>query len=350
MSGHVLLYGASGYSGRLVARELLARGVRPVLAGRDANKTAAVAAELGCEWHAARVDDPSALATMLDGAAVVLNAAGPFAHTALPIVSACLARGTDYLDLAGEVPVVARLAAMHAAARARGVMVMPSVGFDVVPTDALLAHVARRCPGGRALTSAVSRPAFLSPGSAKTLLENVDLGVVRRDGVITPLRLGSIERTFDFGNGPRPCLNVSFVDVVTAYFTTGIPNVTTFAEATPLLRLVPFGLMMASWLRTSVGGAVGRALADAVWSDPPGRTDTRAIRMTIVAECENGHRRARARLTTPEAYDFTGVTAAAVAMRVLGGDREPGFQTPARLFGPDFVLGLPGVVREDLDA
>ncbi len=137
---------------------------------------------------------------------------------------------------------------------------------------------------------------------------------------------------------------------MTAYFTTGIPNVTTFAEATPLLRLLPLGLMLAPWLRTSIGAAVGHALADAVWSDPPGRTDTTAIRMTIVAECENGRRRARARLTTPEAYDFTGVTAAAIAMRVLGGDREPGFQTPARLFGPDFVLGLPGVVREDLDA
>jgi short subunit dehydrogenase-like uncharacterized protein len=73
--------------------------------------------------------------------------------------------------------------------------------------------------------------------------------------------------------------------------------------------------------------------------------------MAIVAECEGADgRRVRARLTTPEAYAFTGVVAAAIAARVAAGEHEPGFQTPARLFGPDFVLGLPGVAREDCDA
>jgi len=249
------------------------------------------------------------------------------------------------------VPAVARLATLHATARTRRVMILPSVGFDVVPTDCLAAHVARRCRRGRTLTTAVSRPGFLSPGSAKTLLAHVDLGVARRAGEIRPLRLGSLERRFDFGSGPRPCLNVSFVDLVTAYFSTGIRDITTFAEATPLLRLLPVGVAMAPWLRTPVGDAVGRALADLVWRDPPGGVDTRRFTMTVVAEVEDDDgARARARLTTPEAYDFTGVTAAAIAVRVLAGDVESGFQTPARLFGPDFVLTLPGVTREDLAA
>jgi short subunit dehydrogenase-like uncharacterized protein len=229
-------------------------------------------------------------------------------------------------------------------------MIMPAVGFDVVPTDCLAAHVARRLRHGRSLTLAVSRPAFLSPGSAKTLLENADLGLARRDGAITPLRLGSVEREFDFGAGPRPCLNVSAADIVTAYYTTGIPNVTTFVEATPLLRLLPLGLLMAPWLRTPTGAAVSRALADAVWRDPPGSVDPATVSMHVIAEVEDDNgRRARARLTTPEAYAFTGTTAAAIACRVLAGDHEPGFQTPARLFGPDFVLSLAGVSRQDLE-
>ena len=237
-----------------------------------------------------------------------------------------------------------------AVARARGIMIMPGAGFDVVPTDSLAAHVARRLRGAHTLTMAVSRPAFLSPGSAKTLLENVDLGVGRRGGVVVPLALGSIERAFDFGAGPRPCLNVSFADVVTAFYTTGIPNITTFAEATPLLRLLPFGLLLAPWLRTAAGDALGRMLADAVWHDPPGATEPRTVSMAIVAEVENARgERARARLTTPEAYDFTGAIAAAIARRVQAGEHESGFQTPARLFGPDFVLSLPGVTRRDLD-
>jgi short subunit dehydrogenase-like uncharacterized protein len=349
MTGDILIYGATGYSGRLVARALRDAGLQPIIAGRDPARTEATAAALALPYRIARVDDPATLARALAGVAVVVNAAGPFSHTVDAVVRACLAGGAHYLDLCAEVPVLQRLTALHADARDRGVMIMPGVGFDVVPTDSLAAHVARRVRSARSLTLAVSKPAFLSPGSAKTLLENVDLGVARRNGAITRLALGSIERSFDFGAGPRACLNVSFADVVTAFHTTGIPNITTFAEATPLLRLLPFGLLLAPWLRTPAGDALGRALADAVWRDPPGGTDPSTISMAVVAEVEDGNGgRARARLTTPEAYDFTGTIAAAIARRVHAGEAEPGFQTPARFFGPDFVLSLPGVARHDL--
>jgi short subunit dehydrogenase-like uncharacterized protein len=146
-------------------------------------------------------------------------------------------------------------------------------------------------------------------------------------------------------------VNVSLADLVTAYFTTGIPDITTYAEATPVLRLLPFGRLVSPWLRTPAGALLGRTLADVLWSRPPAEDAVRAMTMAIVAECEGPDgRRVRARLTTPEAYAFTGVVAAAIAARVAAGEHEPGFQTPARLFGPDFVLGLPGVAREDCDA
>jgi len=349
MPGDILIYGATGYSGTLVARGLRELGILPLIGGRDAARTEATASQLGLSHRIARVEDPATVAAALDGVAVVVNAAGPFSQTAGPVVQACLERGVHYLDLCGEVPVLERLAALHSLARKRGIMIMPSVGFDVVPTDALAAHVARRLPGCQTLTLAVSRPAFLSPGSAKTLLENFDLGVARRCGVVRRLPLASIERTFDFGAGPQPCVNVSLADIVTAFYSTGIPNITTFAETTPLLRLLPFGLPLAPWLRTSAGEALGRAMADVVWRSAPTRTSPSAGSMAIVAEVEDSRgRRACARLTTPEAYDFTGTAAAAIATRVCAGDYEPGFQTPARLFGPDFVLSLPGVARRDL--
>jgi short subunit dehydrogenase-like uncharacterized protein len=324
--------------------------VRPVLCGQDGGRIEATASALGLPHRAARVDDSAALAGALDGVSLVVNAAGPFSQTAMKLVESCLEFRVHYLDLCAEVPVLQQLASLHSAARERGLMIMPAVGFDVVPTDSLAAHLAQRVRRGRSLTLAVSRPAFLSPGSAKTLLENADLGVARRGGAIQPFRLGSVERAFDFGAGPRPCLNVSSADIVTAYYTTGVPNITTFVEATPLLRLLPLGLLMAPWLRTPSGSAVARTLADAVWRDPPGGIDPAAVSMQIIAEIEDGGgRRARARLTTPEAYAFTGATAAAIACRVLAGDHEPGFQTPARLFGPDFVLSLGGVSRQDLE-
>jgi short subunit dehydrogenase-like uncharacterized protein len=87
------------------------------------------------------------------------------------------------------------------------------------------------------------------------------------------------------------------------------------------------------------------------WTDAlpanPGSSEGRT--MVVVAEVEDANgRRACARLRTPEAYEFTGLSAAAIARRVLDGDVEPGFQTPARVYGRDFVLGFAGVVREDL--
>ena len=346
----VLVYGATGYSGGRVTHALLQLGIRPVLCARDSARTKAAADALRLAHRVAQVHDAASVVAALENVSVVINAAGPFSHTAAPLVQACLERRIDYLDLCAEVPVLERLASLHATARARGVMIMPAVGFDVVPTDSLAAHLARRFRGGHALTLAVSRPAFLSPGSARTLLENVDLGLARRGGVVRALRLGSIERTFDFGAGARPCLNVSFADIVTAWHTTGIPNITTFAEATPWLRLLPMGLALAPWLRTSTGTTLGQLLADAVWRDPPGNVDPGQVSMTVVAEIEDtAGRRGRARLTTGEAYDFTGTAAATIAARVLIGDREPGFQTPARLLGPDFVLALPGVSRCDVE-
>jgi len=349
-TGHVLVYGATGYSGKLTVEVLRGLGVVPIVAGRDPARTEALAAAIGSAHRVARADDPSAIGAMLDGIAVVVNAAGPFTATAEPIVEACLERGVHYLDLNAEVPVLERLSARHAQARARGVMVMPAVGFDVVPTDCLAAHVARRVRRARSLAVAVSRPAFLSPGSAKTLLEHVVLGVARRDGALQPFRLGSVERAFDLGPGLIACLNVSAADLVTAFHTTGIREITTFVEATPLLRLLPFGPLVEPWLRTPVGAALGRALSDAVWGGPPRHVDPSTRSMTCVVEIEDdAGRKARARLTTPEAYAFTGTTAGTIAARVLAGDFEPGFQTPGRLFGPDFVLTLAGVAREDLE-
>src|SRR6185503_13464476 len=84
--------------------------------------------------------------------------------------------------------------------------------------------------------------------SAKTLVEAVDAGVVRRGGALTRLPLGSRERYFDYGDGPRQSLNVSWGDVATAYYTTGIPNIETYVEATPLVQATLAGSRYFGWL------------------------------------------------------------------------------------------------------
>src|SRR5262249_3455291 len=112
-----------------------------ILAGRNEARLAAIAGSLGLSSRAAGIQD---LASALRDVAVVVNAAGPYAGTASAVVSACIEGGASYLDLSGEVHAIEAVARRDAQARARGVMLMPAVGFDVVPSDCLALHVTRR--------------------------------------------------------------------------------------------------------------------------------------------------------------------------------------------------------------
>jgi short subunit dehydrogenase-like uncharacterized protein len=346
----LLLYGATGYTGRLILAQALALGLRPILAGRDDRKLAAVAAPHGLAYRVASLDDPGALVAGLDGIGAVLHAAGPFSATARPMVDACLHAGVHYLDVTGEVLVLEEIAARHAAAAARGVMLLPAVGFDVVPSDCLAAHVARRLPHARRLALGIAGLTLATRGSARTFVElPASTPRVRRDGVLVSVTPGTLERPFDYGAGPRPSMCVSWGDLTTAYFTTGIPDVEVYFEATPVLRAAMTSARMYGWLLATPPWQAILKASTALLPDGPSEAERATTSMVIVAEAEDCHGgRTAARLRTPQAYTFTAVSAATVARRVLAGDVEPGFQTPGRHFGPDFVLGLPGVTREDL--
>lgn len=352
MSDPVLIYGATGYSGRLLTRYACEIGLRPILCGRNPAKLEAVARPLDLEYRVATIVDPETLAAALCDVQVVINTAGPFSQTARPVVDACLRASVHYLDITAEVSVIESLAQRDAEARRGQVMLMPAVGFDVVPSDCLAAHVVRRLPRARRLAIGVTNMHFVTRASAKTLFEAVNFGAVRRRGVLARVPLGSMERMFDYGDGPRPSINVSLGDLVTSYYTTGVPNIETYVDGTPLMR----GLLMlcrtfGPILATAPGQAWLAALGELLPEDPTnGDASLPRRTMTVVVEAEDGaRRRARARLCTPEAYAFTRVTAAAVIARVLSGDLEVGFQTAARVYGSDFVLSLPDVRREDLE-
>jgi len=350
MSEPLLIYGATGYTGRLVAEGALKLGIRPLLAGRNEAKLAAMAQRLGLDYRVVHLGEPQQLDRALRDIRVVLHAAGPFSQTAMPMVEACLRRGVHYLDITAEIRVIEDLARRDADARQRQVMIMPAVGFDVVPSDCLAAHVHRRLRTARRLIIALSGFRSMTRGTAKTLVEGADFGVVRRDGALSLVPLGTLQRWIDYGDGPRLSLNISWGDVATAYYTTGIPNVETYYEITPMLRTAFFANRYLGWLlRTDLAQVWLKAHVD-VLPEGPSDTERDSLEMAIVAEAEDAEgRRVMARLRTPEAYSFTGVTAPAIIQRVLQDDFEPGFQTPARVYGADFVLSFPGVSREDVE-
>jgi short subunit dehydrogenase-like uncharacterized protein len=350
MKGPLLVYGATGYTGKLIAHAARLEGLDMILGGRSASRLSSLASELGVPSRAAVLDDAAAVERMLSGVRVVLNAAGPFHATAPPLIDACVRSGVHYLDVTGEAGVIAEAAAWHERAKDGGVMVMPAVGFDVVPSDCLAHHVARRVATPKKLFIGLSGLDLLTRGSAKTIVMQVGDPVwVRRGGALTRVPAGALERAFDYGGGSRPSVAVTWGDVVSAYFSTGIPDITVYSEATPAVR-------MHHALVQSFGWAIAMTrwremlMAASQWM-PEGPTDEDRRRRTTVivvdVEDDRGHVET-SRLTTPDAYSMTASTATAVARRVLAGDYEAGFQTPARVFGSDFPLSIEGVQRIDV--
>jgi short subunit dehydrogenase-like uncharacterized protein len=351
MTQNFLLYGASGYTGALVARMAAGRGMTPILAGRDASKVAPLASEFGFEQRTFGLDDPRALDAALEDVPVVLHCAGPFSRTSKPMADACLRTGTHYLDITGEVTVFESLAARDAEARDAGVMLLPGVGFDVVPSDCLAAHLKSRLPSATRLTLAISGTGRLSHGTMTTMVENMDRGgLVRRGGRLTPVPAAWKTREVDFGRGPVTATTIPWGDISTAFHSTGIPNIETYAALPSSARLMmkasrPFRRLLATpRVKAYMKGRVNRMPAG------PSDEERRRGASYVWGEVEDdaGARRA-SRLRGPEGYTLTAMSALAAAAHVLAGRHQPGFQTPSRAYGPDFILEIEDVTREDLD-
>jgi short subunit dehydrogenase-like uncharacterized protein len=350
MTTQCLIYGANGYAGEAAARLAVAQGLTPVLAARDGAKLEPLARELGLEARVATLDDPAALDAALRGAALVLHCAGPYKFTSRQMADACLRAGAHYLDLTGEIPVFEALAARDAEAKARGVMLMPAVGFDVVPTDCLALHLKQRLPSATRLTLAfqVVGPAGLPPGTQRTAIELISFGDrVRRAGKLVVPEPGEKLLSVDFGQGPVQTARLTWGDVFTAYHSTGIADIEVYVALPPAVRGQMRIMKSMRWL---FGWGPVRALLLRTVRPGPSAAARAATVTHVWGEVSDAQgRRAAARLHGPEAgLVWTTRAALAVVKKVLAGQVAPGYQTPAKVYGADLVLECEGVVREDI--
>jgi len=348
-----LLYGANGYTGELIARRAVAAGLRPVLAGRSATPIARLAGELGLEHRVASVDDAAALDAAIGDGPLVLSCAGPFSRTASDVASACIRRGAHYLDITGEMGVFESLAARSRDAERAGTMLLPGVGFDVVPSDCLAVHVASRLPSATHLSIAIQGATRMSRGTGLTSLEGFGAGrgsgAVRRAGRIVRVSPAWKTRVVDLGAGPVRVTTMPWGDVSTAFHSTGIPNIEVYmAIPASLRRVLRYGRPL---LPVLASAPVRRWLEGRVRRGAPGPTAGQRARgwSRFWAEArDDSGRVATARLLAPEGYELTVRASLECVRRVLNGHWRPGFQTPAKAYGADLVLAIGGVRREDL--
>ena len=343
-----MIYGANGYTGELIAREAVRRGMRPVIAGRSASAIVPLAENLHLDHRVVALEDATALDDALGAVTLVLHCAGPFARTSRPMVEACLRKRVHYLDITGEVEVFEACAGRSNAARAAGVMLLPGTGFDVAPSDCLAAHLKSRLPTATHLALGFQIASSVSRGTATTMVENIHRGgLVRRDGALTRVPPGYKTRVIDFGRGPATAVTIPWGDVATAFHSTGIPNVEVYMAAPAETRAM---LMFARVAGPLLGTPpLQRLLKAAIRRAPRGPSaELRATaRSYLWGEARDGDRTAVSRLDAPESYALTVQTALAAVGKVRSGAARPGFQTPSLAFGKDFILEIEGVTRTD---
>jgi short subunit dehydrogenase-like uncharacterized protein len=343
-----LIYGATGFTGELIARLAVGGGLKPTLAGRTRDAVVRIASELGLEYRRFALDDSPAVEEGLSGMKAVLHCAGPFVRTFQRLSDACLKTGVHYLDVTGEIGVFEALAARDGEAKKAGVMLLPGVGFDVVPSDCLALHLKRRLPSATHLSLGFQSSGRLSRGTLTTTVENLPRGgFVRRDGVITSVPAAWKTRRIDFGRGERKAITIPWGDIATAFHSTGIPNIDVFLAAPLALRVA---LRASRLVRPLLGRPLLQGfLLGRVRRLPPGPSveERAGGRCYLWGEAHDAAARVVARLQTPEAYALTAETALAACRKVLAGEAPVGFQTPAMAYGPDFVLEVPGVIRTD---
>ncbi len=350
MDDSFLLYGAYGYTGELITRMAADFNLRPVLAGRDEKRLQALAERHGFDYLAFSLDDTPALTHALQKVPVVLHVAGPFKYTAIPMIEGCLETKTHYLDITGEVDVFELAQRFGAAAEQNEIMLMPGVGFDVVPTDCMAKFLHEQLPSATHLQLAFAGlGGGASQGTALTMAENLgQASAVRKNGRLTPVPLGHKTMTVPFSaDRSLYTMSIPWGDLSTAYYTTGIPNIETYMSFPPrAYRMVKLQRYFNWLLRTSLVKNIARRRIKA---GPPGPTDEERERSRSLVwgkVWDDNENEFAARIETLEGYTLTATTALMIAKRVLNGDFAMGYQTPAGAYGADLIMEVESTFRE----
>jgi short subunit dehydrogenase-like uncharacterized protein len=348
-----MIYGANGFTGTLAAKVAVARGERPILAGRNAEALDKLGRELDLPVRVFDLSSAEMAARELSDVGVVLCCAGPFKRTAEQMLAACEISGTHYVDITGELDVFEWVHARSERWQKAGIVALPGAGFDVVPSDCLAAMLKRDQPDATRLRIGFkSSHGKMGPGTGKTMYDALIHGArVRRKGSVVSMPSDEMVARFRFeGAREEPAVGVSWGDVSTAYYSTGIPDIECFiglpANAIDGVKRMPKAkkLLGHPLVQRQVEKLIERFVKG------PSEEERRTGHMFLVGEAEGPNGRAKKRMVLPDGSIFTAEAAVEISLRVLAGEVAPGAQTPSMAFGPDFVTTLKNVRVEALPA
>ena len=348
-----MLFGATGFTGELTARALVARGARPVLAGRSRDRVQALAEELGgLESAVADVARPESVRALVEGGDVLVATVGPFGRFGEPAVRAAVDAGAHYLDSTGETPFIRAVFERHGpAAEGAGCGLLTAFGYDFVPGN-LAGALALREAGDAAVrvdtayfwSGAASSGAMSGGTRASAAGVMLEPGLAFRGGRLVTERTGRRVRAFTLAGRDRPAMSVGGtehfalprihptlrdVGVYVGWFGPATRAVQAVGAGASLLGRVPGA-------RAAMGAVIGRVVKGSTGGpDAAARASSRSTIVAVAADA-TGAPLATVRLEGVNGYDFTGEALAWGAMRAAdGGLQSTGALGPVDGFGLD---------------
>ena len=320
--GALLIYGATGYTGRLITSHVKNLGLNFIVAGRDGLKVADLGESLDVPSRIFDLENEHQIDTHLNGIRVLLNCAGPFMRTAKPLTQACIRNGVHYLDIAAELDSYHLAERYSEDARAANVMLLPGCGGSVAMLGCLAAYATDSISNPVSIDVALHVAGAMSRGSAISAAENMTGECLQRLGGKLVNQDATSTALFDFdnGNGEVQCFPVTLPDLITIEKATSALNIRTFVHVS--------------------GDAFPDESLDCLPDGPTKEQRERAPYHASVCVTSQDETSKRAVLHTVNGYTFTAMASAEAARRVLAGEVEAGFQTPAGLFGPKFVYSI----------
>jgi len=342
-----MIYGANGYTGKLIVKEAILKGFSPILAGRNEAAIKPLAIEHSLESRVFSLDNEKNIEQNLNDIFLVIHCAGPFSSTAKPMMQGCLASKTHYTDITGEIGVFELAQSLNSQAKKAGVVLCPGVGFDVIPTDCLASMLKDKMPDATHLALGFDSGSGMSPGTAKTSIEGLaDGGKVRKNSIITTVPLAYKERKIDFGCGVKNAVTIPWGDVSTAFYSTGIANIEVYIPMSPKAVKNMRKMNWFKWLLAL--NVVQNFMKKKVEQKTTGPNEQQRekLRTFLWGEVSNDKGEIlTARLETINGYQLTYITAVEVAKFLFEFSEElpieGGAYTPSKLINNQLIFKVP---------
>ena len=323
--GHkIVVFGASGHTGRFVVAELARRGMTAILAGRDSERLAAVGKmHPAFEIRVASVDDPVSLEQSLLGASLLINCAGPFLDTAALIIEAALRARIHYLDVTAEQRVaLAAFEKFSDAARTAGILIMPSLGFYGALGDLLATAAMRNWSGADEIQIAVALDSWKpTPGTRLTGQRNTGRRLVFSNNRLALLAdpLPKIEWVLPQPFGKQELIALPLAETVIISRHLRVPEIHAYMNLAPLADLHS---------PTTPGPTP---------ADERGRSEQVFL---MEAKVRRGVEERRAIAAGHDIYSITAPIVVEAASRLLSGDMQvTGTAAPGEIFDAEAFLG-----------